>query len=205
MEILKISMKVFFSMFLALTLLLNSGIALSENDLQALLAQKAQLETEMAQLEAEIVRAQEDDIIRCAIEELKRYWTEKYIKYECGNGYLGIRFTRVVYVQDQVNLPAYVPEAKKVYFDNVICFVEFMLLTDYFGTAPYYHDVGQSDWVAFYRDGTFKVTTDVLNLYRSQTYSTDYSGIIASITDRGAAFNADYMLLENQSQPHIDR
>lgn len=184
-------MKKGMGVFLAVCFLLWGGLAFAENDLQTMLMQKEQLEAQLAQLETEIARAREDDVVALAVEEIKQYWTAKYTEHNQGNGYLGIRFTRVVYVKDALAL------LQAEAFENMVCFVEFMLLTDYYESAPYYQHVGLNECVAFYHDGTFEVLgKNPLEMYRARTYSSDYSGIIAAISDRGAEFNADYMLLQ---------
>ena len=126
-----------------------------------------------AELDKAIALAEEDEIITKAIESLTEYWaSEMYSGSYVGseNGYLEIKWTRVV---------------------------RFFLLSDYFGSAPYYGHAGIAEWVAFKTDGSFEVLKqDPISLYRSKTFETDFEPIIESISDRGSDFNQVFMLLE---------
>ena len=83
-------------------------------------------------------------------------------------------------------------------FDDMVCFVEFMLLSDYMQTAPYYMNTGVYDCVALHRDGSYEVMKqNPLNRYRAKTYQTDFTGFIRSVSDRGSEFNAVYQLLDD--------
>ena len=175
-----------------LAMVLCLGTALAEEDrtsgrtLEELLAEKARLE-------AEIARVQEDEIIHQAIKTLKDYWrTEIYngMRSTSKNGYLAIRYTRVVYIKEDIDLPY--TEAMQ----NMVCFVEFVVLSDYMESAPYYEHVGQNECVGFYRDGTFSVIPNPIVRYRSRSFNTDYSGIILSISERNAEFNCEFELLK---------
>lgn len=175
-----------------LAMVLCLGAALAEEDrtsgrtLEELLAEKARLE-------AEIARVQEDEIIHQAIKTLKDYWrTEVYngMRSTSENGYLAIRYTRVVYIQEEPEVP------ENNMLQNMICFVEFVVMSDYMGSAPYYEHVGQNECVGFYRDGTFSVMPNPIVWYRSRSFNTDYSDIILSISERNAEFNCEFELLK---------
>lgn len=67
-------------------------------------------------------------------------------------------------------------------FKDVDCIVEFVLFTNYFGTAPYYCNAGIYDTVSIYRDGHAEINRqNPFYVYRTQTFITDFSGIIACI------------------------
>ena len=61
--------------------------------------------------------------------------------------------------------------------------VEFELISNYHETAPYYFNVWQDNFVIVYKDGTTKVSNNLLNIYRTTTYSTDFSPIIESLEE----------------------
>ena len=188
-------MRKWFCALLALTLAVLvplSAIAETsgEKTLEELLAQRARLDEEIARLQ------QDETILPGAIDALKEYWKQMYQSSGYGDGYLEIRSTRVFYVTDEI-----LPEDDKTaheLFDDLICFVEFVLLSDYMQTAPYYMNIGVYDCVALHRDGSYEVMRqNPLNRYRALTYRTDFTGFIRGVSDRGSEFNAVYHLLDD--------
>lgn len=139
--------------------------------------------------------AQSDEaVIPGAIDALKEYWKQMYQSSGYGDGYLEIRSTRVFYIADPI-----LPEDDKAaheLFGDMVCFVEFVLLSDYMQTAPCYMNIGVYDCVALYRDGSYEVMQqNPLNRYRGLTYQTDFTGFIRGVSDRGSEFNAVFRLL----------
>jgi len=155
----------------------------------------------LAQTEDIQITPEQDAIVRQAIEALKDHWTQDYQKNQPDvNGYLEIKNTRIFAIQDEPTGGAL--EAADKYaladFGEVEYIVEFMLLSDYFGTGPaYYVNACVNDHVIFYTDGTVKVSSNILNHFRAKTFSNDFSGIIEEVQDLGGAYNATYRLLNN--------
>ena len=147
-----------------------------------------------AELDKAIAMAEEDEIIQKAIEALTDYWTEEVYQDESNNskdGYLEIKWARVVYIKDDVTGTGTEQLAE------MNCYVEFFLLSDYLGSAPYYSHVGISECVAFKKDGSFEVLRqDPILIYRTRTYQLDFEPIIESISDRGSDFNQVFALLD---------
>ncbi len=80
-------------------------------------------------------------------------------------------------------------------FDGVACVVEFTVLSDLLGSAPYTFYAGCYDHVILYRDGTSEVpVTSPFRSYAARVYSWDFTGIIASVTDLGTALNGVWHL-----------
>ena len=188
-------MRKWFCALLALTLAVLVPLsAIAETSgvktLEELLAQRARLDEEIARLQ------QEDAVLSGAIDALKEYWKQMYESSGYGDGYLEIRSARVFYVTDEI-----LPEDDKTaheLFDDLICFVEFVLLSDHMQTAPYYMYIGVYDCVALHRDGSYEVMRqNPLNRYRALTYRTDFTGFIRGVSDRGSEFNAVYHLLDD--------
>ncbi len=99
---------------------------------------------------------------------------------------MGIRWTRVVYLKEEAG--TYSPM-----FENMVAFAEFFVLSDAYGTAPYYMHAGTRECVAFYADGSVEVMgMNPINNYRSRYFTTDFTGIIDRVSDRGGEFNGDY-------------
>ena len=133
----------------------------------------------------EILVRQEDPLIEQAIAALLDDWETQYAK-GMGDGYVGIRWTRVVYLTEEAGTYSSM-------FENRVAFVEFVVISDFFGTAPYYMHAGVHECVAFYADGSVEVMgTNPINNYRARTYTTDFTGIIDRVSDRGGEFNGDY-------------
>ena len=57
------------------------------------------------------------------------------------------------------------------------------------GCAPYYENFGVNDNVVVYKNGTMDVASNLIRLYRSKTYQTDYSGFIEAIDDYHGQYN----------------
>ncbi len=158
--------------------------------LEALLEQRAEIDKAIA-------LAEEDEIVAKAIDSLKTYWTDEIYTggFSTGDGYLEIKYTRVVYIKNALDKD--LPTSAHEMFDGMNCFVEFMLLSDYSGSAPYYGHTGLCECVAFNKDGTFEVLQrNPLDSYRNRSYERDFSGIIERISDRDADFNDSFSLLE---------
>ena len=128
----------------------------------------------------------EDKNVELAISALTRQWRDLYKENKAGDGHLEIVHTRVVKID---------PSADSEFFSkldkgNLIEYmVEFTLYSDYFGSAPYYHNANTCDTVIIYSDGTTEVGMDLLRSYSIKTYSYDYSKLVKSVKDYGTAFN----------------
>lgn len=149
---------------------------------------------QQAEIDKPVTLDEEDEIVVKAIDSLKVYWADEI--YTCiGEGHLEIKYTRVVYIKSAIgkDIPAYWRRR----FENMNCFVEFMLLSDYFGSAPYYGHAGVYECVAVNKDGTFEVlANDPLDYFRRRSYISDFSGIIEKTSDRDGDFNESFSLLE---------
>lgn len=177
----------FFAFLLALSMLTLSSACFAESlTLDELLSQRAELDKAIAKVE-------EEEIVSKAIETLVAFWKNEIYSGNANyskNGYLEIKWARVVYIRDEIDITG------SDLFQNMNCYVEFFLLSDYFGTAPYYCHCGINECVAFMKDGSFEVVkNDPINVYRSRYYAIDFEPIIESISDRGSDFNQVFELL----------
>lgn len=132
------------------------------------------------------------ELVDDAVRELKSEWTDIYnrklgnIEY---NGYFEIKNTRVIEIGDtDIEL-----------FKDIDYIVEFVLFTDYFGSAPYYSSIGISDTVVVYSDGAMEVpNTNLLTAYRSRYYTVDFSDIIKKVNDCKDKYNCvEYLKIED--------
>ena len=141
-----------------------------------------------------LTQPKEDRIIEKAVKALTEHWkNEEYSGKNAGiskDGYLEIKWTRVVYIKDNIKAD----HAEQ--FKGMNCYVEFFVLSDYFGSAPYYSHAGVNECVAVMDNGQYKVVQDPIRMYRSMTYQNDFSPIIESISDRGSDFNQVFYLLK---------
>lgn len=120
-----------------------------------------------------------NDIVSKAVSVLENHWEDLYedSKVET-DGHFEIKNTRVVNIK----------ENNTEEFKNIDYIVEFILYTDYLGSAPYYENVGIDDTVVVYKDGTMEVQRNLINRYRNKYYSNDYD-FIKSIDDYGDKYN----------------
>lgn len=122
-----------------------------------------------------------DELIDKAIKELQSLWQELYDNSDIETErYFEIKNTRVM-------------ELKKndvEDFKNIDYIIEFVLFTDYYGASPYYSNVGISDSVIVYNDGTMEVpSNNLFRAYTGKTYVYNYEGIIETVTDYGDEYN----------------
>ncbi len=122
----------------------------------------------------------ENNMVSKAVSMLENHWEDLYedSKVETDR-HFEIKNTRVVNIK----------ENNTEEFKNIDYIVEFVLYTDYFGSAPYYQNVGMDDTVVVYKDGKMEVRRNLINLYRSKYYSNDFSNFIKSIDDYGDKYN----------------
>lgn len=138
--------------------------------------------------------AREDEMVHAALDVLTDYWRDEVYGNSAGmdlDGYLEVKWTRVVYIQDDA-----VKSGDPAQFADMECFVEFFILSDYFGSHPYYSHAGIAECVAVYEDGSCEVLRmNPLEAHRARSFSGDFSSIIESISDRGSDFNQTYDLM----------
>ncbi len=115
---------------------------------------------------------------KAVITEWKKLLESNKIK---NDGYIEIVSTRVIKLAKN----------KNDYFKNVDYVVEFILRSDYYGSAPYYFNVNMYDNVVFYKDGTCKVTSGFFRTYLAEpkTKTADFDTVIEKIAELGDAFN----------------
>lgn len=121
-----------------------------------------------------------------ALKEMRTIWRSQ------GDGYFSVRSTRVIYIRQDIDQN----EDSVAYqiFGDTVCLVEFVLYSDYLGSAPYYANYNINNWVALKQDGSLKVMNDPFAIYRNRTYRFDFSDIISSVVNLGDQFNTDEYL-----------
>lgn len=128
------------------------------------------------------------DTIDTAKQALSQEWREIFSDHiQDGmetDGYLEIKNTRVIEVKPNEN----------ELFSDVSAVVEFTLYSDYFGSTPYYSDARTADSVVFYNDGSCEVVRNPFLIYSANSFSYDYSDLIAAIYDFQSDFNEVYYL-----------
>ena len=149
--------------------------------------------------EAEVpARSDEAAVLSKAVDALRRGWLAEYTgKYGMSrNGYLNITHTRISYIREDFAAQDLSESKAAAPFQNAYCVVEFLLMSDYNGTAPYYSNATVWDSVIVYRDGTAKaVQQSPFRMYSARTYDYDYTDMIEEVRDCGDACNAVYYLL----------
>jgi len=128
-----------------------------------------------------------DERIINAIETIKECWEKDYSKNEIEDRFLKIIDTKIININKDI-------DSEKIHnkddlFKEVDYIVEFELISNYFDTSPYYSNAMSNNCVVVYRDGSAKVQRNPLLLYRTTTYSNDFSPIIESIEEMDAQYN----------------
>ncbi len=125
----------------------------------------------------------ENETVDKAAELVAKQWKSIYDEspFTVGNDrHLEIKNTRIVHIKDTG-----MEELKDV--DYVI---DFMLFTNYSGTAPYYTVADFYNTVTVYKDGTMDCDLDVFALYTG-AYGNDFKNLIESVEDYGDEFNRE--------------
>ena len=120
-------------------------------------------------------------LINSALDELISTWEDIYEEEASeSDGYFEIKNTRVIKIK----------ENDLEEFENVDYIIEFVLYTDYFGSAPYYSLATTADTVVVYDNGDMEVyPQNLLRLYSAKHFSYDYSDIVKSVEDYGDKYN----------------
>jgi len=127
------------------------------------------------------------------IAALKEAWAQEYAEFGNNDGYLQILHSRAIHICDDAGD---VSEFAFSAFGDIDVVYEFILMENYFGTAPYYSSSGMLSNVVLYKDGTLEVARrPVFHDYRARTYTIDFSGIIESIEDFGTDYNQVFNLV----------
>jgi len=157
--------------------------------------------TALAQTAGPEISEEQNALVLQAVEALKTYWTQDYQQFQPGiEGYLEIKNTRLFAIKDAPTGGALEAADKMAQadFGGIEYIVEFMLLSDYFGTGPaYYVNACINDHVVFYADGTVAVTKNLFNHFRAKSFSNDFTGIVEAAHDFGDTYNGTYYLLGN--------
>lgn len=184
---------------LVVAFLLISVSAYAEFDLSAMSPDELQQLITQAQTQLAL---SEEKLVSQAIDLLKEYWrTEiyapgKYISNDA-RGYLEIINTNVTYVKRDFATQAEYASNNDSMFSNVYCVIDFVLLSDYFGSAPYYSNSTMNNCVVVYLDGTMELSKyPLFDQYRSRSFNTDFSPIIKAVRSLGSAYDAVFYLLE---------
>lgn len=120
-----------------------------------------------------------DKEVEKAITAIKKEWLKDKRSGEF-KPYLEVKNTRIIFLKDNVSGD----------FNNYDYVIEFILFSNYFGSAPYYDDSGIKDSVVVYKDGHTEVKDkNPFKEYRSKTFESDLSGVMENITDLGSKYN----------------
>lgn len=180
-------------------LLMITSTALAEFDLSSMTPDELQQLIFQAQTQLELA---EDKLVSQAANLLKDYWRTKvfapgkYVSNE-ERGYLEILNTRVTYIRHDFATQAEYDTKTDSMFSNVYCVIDFVLLSDYYGSAPYYNNIDMYNCIVVNLDGSMEMSNlPFFDLYRSRSFNTDFSPIIESVHNLGSAYDAVYYLLE---------
>lgn len=133
------------------------------------------------------------EIVTEATAQLKKYWKQAYDEYDIEtDGYFEIKNTRVITIKEN--------EIER--FKDVAYIIEYELYTDYMGSAPYYENCDVNNNVVVYQNGTMDIVSNLIRIYKNETYQTDYSDFIEAIDDYHDQYNCAEILKSSQ-QPSL--
>ena len=190
-------MKKLLSVFLVILCLMAPAASAQEFDLSSMTPSELQELIAAAQKQLQM---SEPVLIENAVQALKAMWRGVYGQPSVSkHGYLEIIHTQVTYINEAYASGELTEKSGGSMFRNLYCVIDFVLLSDYYGTAPYYTDIGMYTSVLVYRDGKIEnASRSPFELYRSRTYSADFSAIISSVHDCGTEYNAVFYLLDEE-------
>lgn len=120
------------------------------------------------------------DLITDAILIMKVHWATLYSSSRVETDrYFEIKNTRVITIK----------ENDIEFLRDIAYIVEFEIYSDYFGSAPYYTDIGTHDTVVVYKNGTMEASSNLIQRFRAIYYNNDFSEFIESIDDYHGEYN----------------
>ena len=148
-----------------------------------------------------------DELVLPAVELILDAWREIYRDperaevYAGHSGYLEIKNTRVIRIQDEprsARNETGEPDRATDFFGDIAYIVEFIIYSDYYSSEPYYIYTETCSCILVHRDGQYELFKwrTPLELYSSRVFEYNYSRIIEEIVDLNGAYNAVYHLLE---------
>lgn len=173
-----------FIVFSIVLLMLCSCISYAESsiDLSALSPEELQKLISTAESQLQL---NDETMLHSAIEALIKHWKNEIYAdpfLDESNGYFEILSVQASYIKKEFATQDEFASSSDAMFEDVYCVVDFVILSDYFGSDPYYWDAGVDNCVVIYRDGTAEVLRQSLfNIYRARTYSNDFSEIIERV------------------------
>ena len=129
-------------------------------------------------------------LIQEEIDEIKDSWEDYYEERDIHSDYLEIKNTRILFLEE---------DAAEIWdgFADIVCIVEFELYSELYGPDAYPVNAKYMDSVLVYADGDLEVSSmNLLQIYRSVTYSVDFTDILDSIEDYGSRYNQIFDLDE---------
>ena len=147
-----------------------------------------------------------DDLMARATEALKAHWTQRYAESRQKrietSGLLDIRASRLIVIKEELSERAAGMLEKLLGRADVRYLVLFWGYVDEFGGGDDYYDeinaTAGGNCAAFFRDGSVKITRNVLELYRTRTYEPDFGGIIREVVDLGDHYSFSCTLPEKK-------
>lgn len=147
-----------------------------------------------------------DALMARATEALKAHWTQRFAESQRKgiktSGLLDIRNARLIVMKDELPEKAANALEKLLGRGDAQYFVLFLGYVDEYGGGDDYFDeinaTAGGNCAVFFRDGSVKITRNVLELYRARTYETDFKGIIREIVDLGDHYNFSCTLPEKK-------
>ncbi|MDO5144335.1 MAG: hypothetical protein Q4E72_06985 [bacterium] len=184
---------------LVVALMLFSCVARAQSgvDLSSLTPEELQQLISAAETQLQLT---DETMLQSAVDVLTNHWKNEIYAdptLDGTSGYFEILAAQATYIKRDFAVQDEYASASDALFENVYCVVDFVILSDYFDTAPYYWDAGIDNCVVVYRDGSMEVSRQSLfNQYRARTYSNDFSAIIDRVERFDVGESAIYHLTD---------
>lgn len=172
------------TILLTICMMLFSCIAHAEADFDLSAMSPEELQQLIASAEAQL-QLTDETMMQSALETILDHWkNEIYATPFMGdsNGYLEILTAQITYIKKEFATQKEYVSSADALFENVYCVIDFIMLSDYYASAPYYSDAGIDNCVVIYLDGTMIVNRQPLfNQYRTRSFNNDFTSIIERV------------------------
>ena len=155
----------------------------------------------------EVLGMTEAEMMEKVLELLKDDWLygrtgnfRRYAERFDTKGYLQILHTQICYIDKNYadhETTEIKGKTRENRMFNVYCVVDFTMINDLYGTAPYYADLGEKNNVVIYWDGRMEVCSGVFYRYITQYAYEAFGEMFASVIQTDD-YNRTYCLLEQE-------
>lgn len=146
---------------------------------------RAESDVDLTKMSSAEWQLTDEVMMQAAIDTLVAHWKNEIYTIpstDMYDGYLEILAAQITYINEEYATQEEFEFNADAMFENVYCVIDFVILTDYYGSSPYYYDAGTDNCIVVYRDGTMEVSrVPIFSRYRAITFNIDFSDIIERV------------------------